>query len=764
MRKTALLVLALVLGTSTLTFAQKREAAKGPVKLEVSFNAKMGDKYLENEEYYLAAEYYGRSLRSNADDVYALYKQGEAYRLFFDYARSEKAYGRANELGGATHFPVLPFQYANMLKMNGKFQEAKAAYEGFIRTFKPTTPEDQKLLEQAKVEAAGCDMATTAAAQTVPDYKFDLSGKPVNSQYSDYAPAIFLNDSNIVITSARPGSKGGSTDPRNGETFSDLYRMMKLGAAGWGNERSRDGFAEINTRLNDGTGVFNKAKNKFYFSICRDNEACKLYVSKLENGKWTAPEILNENVNAAKSSNKQPALTPNSDTLFFVSTREGGKGQNDIWFTTSKGDDNWGPAINLEAVNTPYQDIAPSYYAKENLLLFATNGREGFGGLDVFLATAGGRYADAKNIGLPFNSSRDDFYFAMGENIGYLTSNRVGGPGGDDIYQFKPFETTKTTSLKEALLNKSGKQPELIAKAESQDISGKVVDNKGEPVKNIEVPLKDSTGTVVTKAITDDKGEFQFNNLPNDKKYKVEPKVEKAVANAKRNRKSGGKAAKEVEDEDAEKPVVVKDLKVKDSKKKATRYLFENIYFGFNEDQLTDNAKKALDEVITFAKAHDNAQVELYAHTDNIGTSTYNQALSARRGNAAKQYLIDAGLPVKKLLLRPRGEGKALAPNDNPVGRALNRRVEFMVVGGDGSTSYAQVFVPEKDMTAAEIASSFGMSVDELKVMNNTSADSFTAFTPIRVRREGSGAVSSITSQLSKKSKPGVLPELEKSN
>lgn len=741
----------------------RRAVPGAKTKFEISPLAKSGDKYFLREEYYRAAEDYLKAYNQNNKDYYAAYMLAESYKSIFDYPRAEKFYKIVSEKAGQ-EYPYSSYWYALMMKTNGNYADAGLTFQKFVQEFKPLSADDQKFVAQANVEAAGCTLAVNEATKELPDYKFAILPSPVNTMYSDYAPAVYTNDSMIVVTSARPEVKGAAKDPRFGSRFSDNFMFIKQGN-NWVESKYKDGFDGLNTRVNDGAGVFNAKRTKFYFTTCTMEDVCKIYVTELVAGKWSAPVELNNSINIPNYASKQPALSPSGDTLFFVSNRPGGFGGNDIWYSTKKGaGENWARAVNMgPGVNTAYQELSPYFYGPEKTFFFASNGREGFGGLDIFMTTQG--FDGAKNIGLPFNSNRDDFYFVLGKRAGYLTSNRDNGVGNDDIYYFDLFNVSN--SVVDAILNKEELAKKKPAEKEdgplasnpneeSVDVTATVIDkDTNKPAANTEVELKDKkSGKVLKTSTTDDKGNTAFKNLPK-KDYAVavkKPAPPKAAAK---------KPVKPKIDEDDK--LAVTELKVNKTRVKVTRFLFENIYFDFDSDSLRPEAISMLDDLISYSKNNPKIQIEMNANTDNIGDPLYNMDLSRRRGEAAKEYLLKNGMKPTSLVVRSNGENKPLTNNDNPTGRTLNRRVEFFVLGGYEYSGGAMAFVPETETSFQDIANRFGMTTDEIKKFNNTNEEMAAAYQAVRVKRVGEGGkvVAPVTLAISKKSAPDLKPELQ---
>jgi len=263
-------------------------------------------------------------------------------------------------------------------------------------------------------------------------------GKPVNSKVNDFAPAILSNDSNIFVVSERSriNSKGENTDGDN--STNPFY--FTLAGENWNENKGFPLIKKIESGTNEGAGVFTRDKSKYYFTACgRENDGyCKIYYSEKDGEKWSKPKKLNSSINSEGSDNKHPAISDSGDTLYFVSTRAGGYGSGDIWISTKSEGEKWSEPENLGSdINTPFNEVTPFWYEPEDALFFSSDGHKGFGGLDIFVAKLDeNKLYKVTNFSDPFNTNLDDIYFTLGDDKGYLVSNRFGGLGGFDIYSF----------------------------------------------------------------------------------------------------------------------------------------------------------------------------------------------------------------------------------------------------------------------------------------------------------------------------------------
>lgn len=515
MKKKIVLILAFLTFSGISAFAQK-DYPKTDDELDA-------DKMFEVEEYTKAITLYQNCVKLSPKNHRVLYKLAECYELSLNYARAEVAYANCTKVDNSP-WPLSMFKYGLMLKINGKYPEAKKQFEAFL-TFESEDAEKKKYDQRAIQEYNGCIIALQELQKPTRDFNFVDLPEPVNTKYNDFAPNIYSNDSSIVLTSGRPNASGLEYG-KLGEAFSDNYRFVKVGKNKWEEVPLSDNFSTVNSLYNDGAGVFTKDKKKFYVTNCsekvkeKDSNTegeCAIFVSENKDGKWSKPVKLNKNINLPGSWNAQPALSVGNDTMYFVSKRKGGFGNHDLWYSVNMGGtpDNWGQAINMgEIINTTEVEMSPYIDEKTGTLFFASNGHMGFGGLDVF-RTVNENFDEIENLGLPFNSNRDDFYFSLGDSLGYIATNRVGGAGGDDIYTFT--RQSKAPILIDLNLDNDAEQGRDI------DISSQIIDVDSKlPADNVAVVLKDRDGNVIARTKTNADGNFRFEKLPTHTDYLIE--------------------------------------------------------------------------------------------------------------------------------------------------------------------------------------------------------------------------------------------------
>lgn len=396
-----------------------------------------GNTYFNNGFYYQAIQFYKEVLSLVPHHTQAHYQLAECYRNLFEYQKAkhhyEKVYVRSKQA-----YPLSGYYLALMYKLSGDYSKSVEYFDLFTAfAAKEEFQDKDYYLQQAALEKEGSVIALKNALKPKGEFHFVRLPTPVNTAYNDYAATIYETDSCIAFTSTRNDTKGSNLDDQYGDFFSDHFLFSKNEAGTWENISKQHNFTGINTNFSEGTGVFNHDQSVFYFTGCYQEGFCHIYKTILKNGKWQSPTPLNKPINLDGYDSKQPTLSSGEDTLFFVSNRPGGFGMQDIWMSVLSEDGKWQSPVNLGAgINTPQHELSPFYYPLENALFFSSNGHKGYGGFDVFVATAATKNPVVTNLGPPFNSSKDDLYLTLGQQKGYLSSNRDNVDGNFDIYTF----------------------------------------------------------------------------------------------------------------------------------------------------------------------------------------------------------------------------------------------------------------------------------------------------------------------------------------
>ncbi len=405
-----------------------------------------GNRFFEAQQYYKASTIYEKIVARDSSNFRAAYQLAHCYRYMYDYQSSEKYYTIVAK--NASHnFPLSLFYYAQMLKYNQQYEEAIKWYDQFLAK---STDKSSAIFKQATQEKQGSVQALIENPVQNQEMWLHLLPEPINTVYQEFAPAIYQQDSSIIFSSTRLSKRlqnKNKVSNRSGEAFSNQY-IANGDSIGWHDQSKENNFSKLNSKWSDASGTFTADGNEYYFTRCSaSSEYCNVFFSRKKSGKWQDAKALSEVVNFPGSNNKHPAISSGGDTLFFVSDRSGGLGGSDIWMSIKDENESWQAALNLgEPINTGQDEISPFYHGKDSLLIFASDGKQGKGGMDIYMMDFSQKQNDLPiALPLPFNSSKDDCYLVLGKNRGYMTSNR---DGNFDIYA---FEKTNKQSFRQFL-------------------------------------------------------------------------------------------------------------------------------------------------------------------------------------------------------------------------------------------------------------------------------------------------------------------------
>jgi len=248
-----------------------------------------------------------------------------------------------------------------------------------------------------------------------------------NTENSDRS-IMASNDNSVLIYSTV--NKNEKTKNADNTTF----YLSTLEGQKWAKPMKIDN--NFNTISNEYSSKLSLRKKEFFISK-NINGKKELYNISYKDGKWTEPIKLGPSVNSKAV--ESASITPDGNTLYFSSNREGGYGGYDIYVCEKLSDGSWSKPVNLgPQVNTSYDDQSPYISNDAATLYFSSQGHNTMGGYDVFFSTLSdeGLWGDAENIGYPINTPQDDlFYFpSSDESKAFYSSTKDGGQGSEDIY------------------------------------------------------------------------------------------------------------------------------------------------------------------------------------------------------------------------------------------------------------------------------------------------------------------------------------------
>jgi outer membrane protein OmpA-like peptidoglycan-associated protein/tetratricopeptide (TPR) repeat protein len=562
------------------------------------------------------------------------------------------------------------------------FDEALKEYYLFKENLDSKSERYNQELEEVDYLIKQCDTGFMLKASALVISMSNL-GEDINTHFSEYAPVISSNEEVLFFTSRRPNTTGGKKEFLSGKYYEDIYISVNEDGD-WSEPKNLE---VINTNHHDAcVGLSSDGKALLIYRPDNKNfMGGDLYISYLKDSldyySWSVPENLGNNINT-NYWEPSACISPDYKTIYFSSNRPGGFGGTDIYRSELE-DGVWGEAVNMgPVINTNYDEDSPYITPEGNVLYFSSKGHQGMGGFDIFMSADVNRnngWIDPVNIGYPINSAKDDLHFSwnLEGTKGYFSSVRDDSFGELDLYHIvRPESSTHKVYLK-----------------------GIVTDSlTGGLVKNARVSLIDKKGKkLLTEVFTDSTGRYK---IPIEIGAEYEIHIE---SNGYVSKDDNFKApenefyyeiAKNLDIKPYSKDAVLASAKAIDREgffevgkienmmvlAEGDHFAIRKVHFIFNEAVLEDDSYEALNDLVTYLKAHKSVSLEVAGHTDNVGTHQFNAYLSQKRADEVVRYLTSKGVNRKQLKSVGYGETKPLTSNTNEQGRRLNRRAEFTVM------------------------------------------------------------------------------------
>ena len=595
---------------------------------------KTADKLFDRYEYVDAAKEYLKLAEGSKADNYVYKQLAESYYNVFNTKEASKWYAKVVE---QKQDAETYYKYAQMLKAEGNFKEADKQMQQFAQL----APNDQR----AKTFVSNPNYLPELKGQSK---LYDIVKSDVSSDKTDFG-AVLTNDNNVYFASARNTSKRNSNF--NEEPYLDIYKATYNA-----NGTISDAVAvdNINTKWHDGPASITSDGNTMYYGSESFNEKeyvkdkakkakfgkIYLYKATKEGDKWSNSKPLP--FNNKEYDVRNPSISKDGKTLYFSSNMPGGFGGEDIWKVSVNGDE-YGTPENLGAkVNTEANESFP-FITDDNVLFFSSNGKQGFGGYDIFKMDVNKGTA-AMNVGEPVNTSKDDFAFTYNatKKVGFFSSNR---DGNDDIYKADPV-----CNVQALVRVKDAKTGKVIEGATVM-----LVDEKQKTVSNQTTALN---GETLTGVMCNTGYSAQVSKSGYESGVFEVAKAENA----------------QVVVEALLTPImpIITEKEV----------ILEPIYFEFNKSNITAEGAAELDKLIAVMNEYPNMVIFAKSHTDSRGSDKYNMNLSDRRAKSTVQYLISKGIAKDRISGQGFGESepKVACQPCNEEQYAQNRRSEFLIV------------------------------------------------------------------------------------
>lgn len=626
-------------------------------------------KYTRNGFYVEAAEAYKQTLEKHPGDEKVLTEYADV--LFYglkDYAKAHEVISEVlkNESDTASLFYYtlgVCEHYAD------NYTTAQKLYKQYLRTL---GSDKKDVLEREKVQEylsnINYSLANPVDELSLENLMVVNLGSHVNSPYDDYVPLVNLEESYLMFTSRRKNELNRVPKAHFDRYMEDMYLA----------ERNGDSFSPAKLLPGDTKTTYpfeNTDKHESFISLSQDGNTLylfkenELYISQLDENQWTEPKKVSDVNIETKAYENHAVISPDGNTIYFTSNREGGQGGLDIYMCQKDGG-KWGAPVNLgPTINTEGDEQGPFISADGNTLYYATTGLPGFGGYDIYSTSyENGKWAEPKNLGQPFNSGANDVFFRPNEDAseGFLASDRNGGQGKMDIYRFYYLD-----------------RPTFEKEEETIEVVGK----PGDSIESLMPEATDNNAVYSFYKINDSEVVSSIDEVnellkePGNYKIEIEHVQDCDTCIYKQTQEIAANITIEKDE-----PLV--DDPANGTGEASTAALtlgVDKIYFGFDKYSLTGDAQETLEDIVALLTKHPEAKIAMTGHTDVRGSNDYNILLSKRRANSAYQYLLDNGVDANQIVAREhRGELEpavkcpetSCSENDHQK----NRRVEFQLI------------------------------------------------------------------------------------
>jgi outer membrane protein OmpA-like peptidoglycan-associated protein len=606
-------------------------------------------------EYANAVAAYERLLDTKKPRVSDTEKLANSYLYIKEYGLAENWYARVVREAGASQEAHL--NYAEVLKQLGKYAEAKEEYRKYI---------DRYGSEESTVRAMkGADSAMVWM-QRPTDHKLRNEDK-VNTSLSEFGlivtggGAIYTGEPSSIL-SAKSGMTGQaylrvyaaerSTDQRlsGGAIMPDAFNDSEYHVGPVATNGKEDILYVTRTNPGDvGVERFRADGTKWK----KYNLELMIYRKAAEG--WQEESFAYNDVK--HYSLGHATLSADERVLYYASDMPGGYGGVDIWYSELLDDGSWSSPQNAGAnINTEGDEMFPNIFGET--LYFSSTGHVGMGGLDIFRAEgAKNKFDKATNMGYPVNSAADDFSFFVlaaegGDSQGYLSSNRIGGVGSDDIYSFNYVRPRITIILEGITKDKTN----------------------GTLLPGSTVTLFGDKREVVARSLTGEDAQVQFT---------VDAGTDYRLYGAKEGYFPDSVLVRGIKPQTD--TTIRIALNLQPVFKVGDKFVLENIYYDFDKHNIRPDAALILDKLVATMRDNPTLKIELSSHTDSRGTHRYNEALSQRRAQAAVDYLVTRGIARDRMQAKGYGETRLVnhCADGVPCSKAehqANRRTEVEVL------------------------------------------------------------------------------------
>jgi outer membrane protein OmpA-like peptidoglycan-associated protein/tetratricopeptide (TPR) repeat protein len=622
--------------------------------------ARPGERCFRKEQYKNAYPYFEQILKTDPENLNALYKSGVCNLHRFSKEQAlidlEKVYAK-----DSTYNKYLYFWMARAYHLNYDFDKAFIFYNKFQSEI------SKKNIQYKEVERYKYQLTCGADYISNPgNYSVQNLGSTINSSYSEHSPVLSLTDTLLLFTSRR-ANLIDKKEEYDGEPFENIFYSHKIDSVSWSAPES----FQLNTSGHDASiQLYDNDKKLFIYSYLHGGD---IYTSENTNGVWSAPSepVPLKEINSVDFE-ADVFLTADGKTLYYATNHFKKNGDLDIYYLTKNADDTWSKPQSLSSlINTDEDEDAPYITVDGRTMYFSSRGHTSMGGYDIFkstLDTVTGNWTKPVNLGYPVNTPDEDLYFILAHTSSkaYLSSYRTGGYGEKDIYEVTAIEEAV---IKGILTDKNN----VPIKREGLTVQIVPVEAASKNAKSNQASVtKDGTFTMVT--LSDNAyAVFVLNGrdtIASDTLH-VELKGEK--------NQSVNYTCIVPDEKSTDTTTAIASADTLVVTVVATKAIQQTFYYAVNISAVGPATKAELRELVLYLKANPNAIISISGHADGSGPESANVTLAQKRAGNVQEYLESKGILSSRIKVNAYGSSRPAATNATETGRAKNRRVEIIV-------------------------------------------------------------------------------------
>lgn len=495
----------------------------------------------------------------------------------------------------------------------------------------------------------------------------------VNSTYKELRPLISPDGRTLYFSRKNHPENIGGEDDEEDIWFSDKGADGDwLKAENVGRPLNNEGPNFISSITADGQTMVVILGNEYRGT---DNMKPGVSISRKTSDGWSEPEALEITNAYIENKDANYFLSNNRQALIMSIERFDTHGGRDLYVSFKQENGKWTEPLNLgNDINTAHNEVSPFLAADDETLYFSSAGYSGFGESDIYISrrldATWTNWTTPENLGSDINSEEDDIFFTIPPSGSHAYFSKGAGETDADIYQIDLpifYQPSPVVTVSGKIVNADTQEPveatiEYNLLPENTDVGTTVSDPQSGEYQIILPSGASYQYQVSAEGYKLEESNIELSPENNEIEENISLQPEEAVVAI---------AEKEEEEEKIEeKPEIPTETMTPE-------VLDTKIYFSFNADDVRERYSDELKQIAAYMQQNPDAVLEVKGYTDNVGSKDFNLRLSERRANAVYDYLKELGVNFRKMVVVAYGEAGAVASNETEDGRLKNRRVTF---------------------------------------------------------------------------------------